>query len=74
MTLVVSAAGGAAPERLEPASRSLPVAQSVYLLLSKVGFFHPRIAELRQQISTARDQEEQKQKALETYLLSLDIE
>ena len=33
-----------------------------------------RIAELRQQISTARDQEEQKRKALESYLLSLDIE
>ena len=33
-----------------------------------------RITNLQQQIRTARDQEEQKQKALETYLLSLDIE
>lgn len=33
-----------------------------------------RITELRKQISTARDQEEQKRKALETYLASLDVE
>jgi hypothetical protein len=33
-----------------------------------------RITELRKQISTARDQEEQKRKALETYLALLDVE
>jgi hypothetical protein len=33
-----------------------------------------RITELRKQITTARDQEEQKRKALETYLASLDVE
>ena len=33
-----------------------------------------RIAEYRQQITTARDQEEQKRKALEEYLLALDVE
>jgi FtsZ-binding cell division protein ZapB len=33
-----------------------------------------RITQCRQQIGTARDQEEQKRKALESYLLSLDVE
>ncbi len=33
-----------------------------------------RITQYRQQIGTARDQEEQKRKALESYLLSLDVE